>query len=144
MHSSFSDRWAERTRSANTCKSFGNGSSPSLPPISPKQMAAFGKALSGPQHYAKSALHRPSSKPPLVGVAICGDACELSERCLHMDYSLSHDHKGTRPCSTDHGEAVRPVGSAEDRVIPFGTSFAMLASHGHAPHPMGGGQAVCT
>ena len=48
------------------------------------------------------------------------------------------------PRAPDHGEAVVPVGPAEDRVIPFVTSFAMLASHGHTPRPMGGGQAVCT
>ena len=33
----------------------------------------------------------------------------------------------TRPCSPDHKEAAGSVGPALDRVIPFGTSFAMLA-----------------
>ena len=61
-----------------------------------------------------------------------------------MDYSLSQGHCGTRPRIPDHVEAEEPVGPAVDRVIPFGTSFAMLASNCHASRPMGGGQVVCT
>ena len=40
---------------------------------------------------------------------------ELSERCLHMDHSLSHH--GTRPRSSDRREAAGPMGLAVDRVI---------------------------
>ena len=119
MHSSFSDRWAERTRSANTCKSFGNGSSPSLPPICPKQMAAFGKAV----------FLVPSTKnihdqtcPCRMGHmrayrhAMPWAACMM----LHIwIISLPHGHHGTRPCSTDHGDAAGPVGPAVDSVLPF-------------------------
>ena len=36
------------------------------------------------------------------------------------------------------------MGLAVDRVIPYGTSFAMRACRGHASHPMGGGQTVCS
>ena len=38
---------------------------------------------------------------------------------LHMDYSLSHGHHGTMPCSPDHREAVGPVGLVVDRVLSF-------------------------
>ena len=37
---------------------------PACFPSPPKQMAAFGKGFSGHQHYAKLAIHSPSSKPP--------------------------------------------------------------------------------
>ena len=60
--------------------------------------------------YAKLAIHTPQ---PLVEAAAA--MRELSERCLHMDHSLSHH--GTRPRSSDRREAAGPMGLAVDRVI---------------------------
>ena len=91
-------------------------------------MVTVGEAFSGRQHDAKLALRSPSSKPPWQAVAMH----ELSERCLHMDYSLSHGHYGGRPCSIDHIEAVGPVGPAVDQVLSFvitePSPFALLAA----------------
>ena len=141
---------SDRTLQQKTSRALASGST-----LSPPQI--WGRPRASPAHRSPSSgrcgrccqsrpsplasmpqLHSPSSKPPQQAVAMR----EVSGRCLHMDYSFSHGHHGTRPCSSDHGEATRPVKPAVDRVTPFGTSFAMLASHGHASRHAGGGQAV--
>ena len=95
-------------------------------------MAAFGKGRYGERVFWSPALCEVSHPQPLVEAAAA--MRELSERCLHMDHSLSHH--GTRPRSSDRREAAGPMGLAVDRVIPYGTWFAMRACRGHASHPM--------
>ena len=38
---------------------------------------------------------------------------------IHVDYSLSQGHYGTRPCSADRREAAGPVRSPADHVLSF-------------------------
>ena len=51
---------------------------------------------------------------------------------VFIDYSLSHGHHGTMPCSTDHLEAAGPMGPAVDRTLSFviteRSPFALLAA----------------
>ena len=62
---------------------------------------------------------------------------------VFIDYSLSHGHHGTKPCSSDHTEATGPVGLAVDRVLSFviteRSPFALLAASS-AGHPVPTGQ----
>ena len=62
---------------------------------------------------------------------------------LYMDYSLSHGHPGTRPCSPDQREAAGPVRLVVDRVLSFviteQSPFALLVASS-AGHPVPTGQ----
>ena len=106
----------------------GNEVSPSLLPITPKQMATFGKGFYN---------HFSNTKLACAAIGRIGRRSRMQAKghlrmLFHMDDSLSPGHHGTIPCSPDHGEAAGPVGPAVGRILSFVSSvrapFAPLAT----------------